>query len=427
MTAQAKRGLIILGVVAVAVVIALVVRGLRSGGEDLTQIQVHEVSRAPMEERLSGTGSFVPDVSMTVYAKVSGTLQSLEVKEGDRVDAGDLLARIDNEEYLQAYRQAEIALETTRRNAYQGLMNLRSTYKNALLSYNQAKRTVEKNRELKAVDAITEDAMTQSQEAMETAQLAYTSAREQLNVQLGNPLGEEPKVEGELDWAIIDALPETEQARLNLESAARSLAHCEPKAPIAGTVTQVMPSRGDLVAPNSPLFKIEGLARMRAEVLIDEVDIGKILKGSVAEVTSDSILGDVISGRVTAISPTVQKVGNTRMSTVTIELEQKDRELLAGASCTARIVTVSKENAVVIPLTAYRSEDGKDYVFKVNPDENEPGTALLAKTQVTLGLTTVTLVEVLSGLQEGDEIALGDPSLYRDGIRVRLPNTEAAE
>jgi HlyD family secretion protein len=427
MTSKAKRGLIIAGVVTAVVVVALVIRGFQSGSNNLTEIDIYSVSRSTMEERLSGTGSFVPELSITVYAKIAGSIDVILVNEGERVDAGDPLGGIDREDYIHSYRQAEISLESTRRNAYLSLMTKVSSYKSALLGYLHATRAEEKNRTLLAVDAISEDVLIRSSEVVATAELSYLSAREQLNLHLGNPLGGVPSVEDELDWKYVDSLPEVEQARLNLEAAARALENCELTAPIAGTITKIHPARGDRIGPNSPLFKVENLSSMKAEVLIDEVDIGKIVIGGQAEVTSDSILGDMISGAVASISPTVERIGNTRMSTVMISLDQGSRRLLAGASCTARIVAVSRSDALVIPLTAYRNEDGREYVFVVTNDDDEPGTALLEKREVTLGITTVNQVEVLSGLVAGETVALGDIYILRDGIRVRPSMVDVTE
>ena len=411
--------MIVVGALAAVLVVALIVRGARSGARNLAEIDVYTVGRAVMEERLSGTGSFIPEESETVYSKISGTIETILVAEGDRVAESSLLGRVDREEYLTSMRLAEINLESTRLSAFQNLLAKVSSYKNALLNYEHAKRAAEKSRSLYAVDAVTEDELERSSETLETVELAYFSAREQLNLHLGNSPGAEPSIADEPTWDDVDASSDVERARLNLETAARALENCDLISPLAGTVTNVFPARGDPIGPNTKLFKIDVLARMKAEVLIDEVDIGKIVIGGTAEVTSDSILGDVISGEVSSVSPVVERVGNTRMSTVTVDLEQGDRRLLAGASCTARIVAVSRNDALVIPLTAYRNEGGSEYVFVVTDDEEIPGTALLEKREVTLGITTVNQVEVLSGLVEGEKIALGDVSYFRDEIRVR--------
>ncbi len=406
-------------VAALMVVLTLTFRGGR--GASAIPVEAQTVSRGPLEERISGTGSFVPEESATVYARVSGSVTSLVVDEGARVAARDVLLRVDDTDYRLAMSQAEVGLESARRSVRQSLVSLRASYRSAQAGLTQASRAYEKNQELFASDALSEEALTLSREAHESARVNYQSAREQLNLRTGRALNAEPALESDGDDAIIAEAPEVVQARLSLQSARLSLERCTVRAPIAGTVTQINPKEGDLVAPNSPLARVESLEVMLAEVQIDEVDIGKVAPGNVAEITSDSILGQTLRGTVRNVPPTIRSVGSTRVSTVTIEIGDSQAPLKAGASCTARIVTEVKDNVLTVPITGFVTRSGRVSVYVLQPEGDEGDDTPLYRLErrpIELGISSVSRVEVISGVEDGDLIAVGDLEVLRDGLLV---------
>jgi RND family efflux transporter MFP subunit len=406
-------------VAVVMVMLTLTFRGRR--GASAIPVEAQAVSRGALEERISGTGSFVPEESATVYARVSGSITSVRANEGSLVTTGDVLLLIDDTDYRLAVNQAQVALESARRSVRQALVSLRAGYRGAASALAQARRAYEKNQELYASDALSEEALTQSREAYENARVNYQSAREQLNLRAGRPLDMEPVMESDEDAVIIAEAPEVVQARLSLQSARLSLERCTVRAPIAGTVTHVMPKEGDLVAPSSPLARVESLDVMLAEVQIDEVDIGKIAPGNAAEITSDSILGQTLTGTVRNVPPTIQSVGSTRVSTVTIGITTTDVPLKAGASCTARIVTEVKDDTLTVPITGFITRSDRVFVYVLQPEEGEQdGSPLyrLERSPIELGISSVSEVEVTSGVEDGDLIAVGNLEVLRDGLLV---------
>lgn len=419
-------------------------------------VETYTVAPQAMEETVSGTGTFVPDVSSTVHARVSGTASRVEVSAGDPVEAGALLVELEREDYIRAVQQAESAYASARRQVLQSLATLRAGYRNAVTAHQQAERTYQRNLELFRIDALAEEALEQSQDALESAAVNLESAREQLNLRLGIASSADPAAAGLTDSQVVDSAPEVVQAAVALETARANLARTRITAPHAGTVTQITPSAGDFVAPNAPVAKVERLDRMLARVQIDEVDIGKISEGQNAEITSDSILGRTLSGTVSEISPVVSQVGSTRVSAVEIAIEgEEDARLKSGASCTARITTRTRDDAIAIPLSAFITLDNIPYVYALIPDGTEAGTSLgaggadagagpdgdaepengagtadgepaddgerlftLERRRIETGISTIDLVEVTSGLSEGDVIVQGGLDVLRDGMRV---------
>ena len=148
--------------------------------------------------------------------------------------------------------------------------------------------------------------------------------------------------------------------------------------------------------------------------------------GQEVELTSDSILGRILSGLVVEVAPTVKTLGSTRVSAVKVDIRENPQDtsspLKAGASCTARIVTSVKEAATVIPLSGFMEESNINYVFLMKPVESggERETFKLERRDIKIGLSNVNFIEVVSGLEEGDRVALGNLNLLRDGIYVTV-------
>jgi multidrug resistance efflux pump len=430
--AMARR--LIIGTILIAIVAVVAVTLLKRGsGADQLVLDYYRVKTDVMEERISGTGTFVPRNASTVLAKVNGAVKTLRVDEGDRVRTGTILLEIDREDYEQNLESRRIALETTRRSARQNMLNLRANYQGALLKLDQAQRTYDNNKALYDAEGISEEVLRRSSDALLSAELSLKSARERLNLTLGASLTDEPALEDRGDDEIISGFPEMVQAALAVDTALKTLSHCTVRAPMGGTVTRVLLNEGGMAGAGTPLIVIEALDDMIAEIQIDEVDIGKIRPGNPAEVTSDSLLGATLYGTVESISPVIQRVGNTRMTKVEVAIDPGEHSLKSGASCTVRISATTKEQALVIPLTAYTTEGEQSSVFVLEQvgtvSSPEAGQGLgadvlrlyaLKPREIELGIITINQVEVISGLAEGDLIAMGNQSLLREGLEGTL-------
>lgn len=412
---------------AAVVVLGFTLRGSRY--ETAVAVRAHTVARGRLEDTVSGNGSFTPRTSITVVAQVSGEVVQVAVREGDRVAAGAVLVRLRDDDYVLARDKSRAALESARRGVAQSLVTLRGQYRAAAAALADARLALDRNRELIATKAISEDALQRSQSAYDAAELNVRSLREQLNLRAGVPLEAEPQLDASRDAEIIEASPEVEQAALAVRSAEDSIRRCTVVAPVAGTVTMVKPSVGDLAAASTPLARVESLDDMLAQIQIDEVDAGKIREGLAVAITSDSLIGTTLTGVVESIAPTITTVGATRVSLVKVRITGTagggDRPVLrAGASCRARISANVREGVLVVPISAIVTESGLSSVFVLEPTgaANRSGAEVfaLSRREIRTGTSDVTAVEVLSGLVEGERVATGSLRLLREGILVTV-------
>lgn len=427
MKSRVPRILLIFFAVAAAAAVAFTLINRSNKASQALPVSTYTVARGSLVEQITGTGSFKPADEATIAARVSGQVTAIPVEAGDRVTKGAVVLQIDPSDYRLAVEQAKSSLDSTRRNVRQSIVTLRAAYRSALTARDQAQRAYEKNKELYAGKAISGDTLKASEDSFTTAAVNLQSAREQLNLRLGNALGSEPSLDTSADAAVVEASPEVAQAKVSLESAQENLDKCTVRAPLSGTVTAVTPTVGDLVTQNSPLIKIEDLSAMRAEVQIDEVDIGKLSVGNSAEITSDSLIGTTLSGRVVSIAPTITSAGSTRVSTVKVSITGSELPLRSGASCSVKITTQTKKDVLNIPLTAFVSRAGEERSFVLVPldeaagakqDSTKPRVYRLKEKTIKTGISTINSIEVTSGLAGGEIIANGTLNQLRAGMLV---------
>jgi len=269
-----------------------------------------------------------------------------------------------------------------------------------------------------AVDAA-EAAVAQAEIALQIAEIQYEqslegpsekeilAARAQLEQAKANlaRLYNEP-TEEDLELARL----QVEQARLALESAQRRLDEAVITAPIEGKVVAVNIQVGDQVTPGAPAIELVDLSRFHIEVLIDETDISKIAIGQKAKLTLDAFPSEEIIGEVSKISTTGTQSEGLIVYTVTIDLGKPDLPIKPDMTASVEIITAHKNNALLIPNRAIRRDKKGKYV------EILDGTTL-KRVDITTGLIGDTHTEVLSGLQEGDQVVVQKPqqSIFQRG------------
>ncbi|PKQ16823.1 MAG: hypothetical protein CVT67_03385 [Actinobacteria bacterium HGW-Actinobacteria-7] len=173
------------------------------------------------------------------------------------------------------------------------------------------------------------------------------------------------------------------------------------------------PSEGAAVSPQSAPFTVVDLGALKFTAEVDEADIDRIKVGMKASVTLDAFPGEDLKTQVTRINPAAQATatGGT-IFPVELELIETGKNVLIGMKGDATVEVSSQGAALTIPVEALFSEGGTDYVYKLDVGK-------LKKTEITVGATTDTEVEVLKGLAENDVVALSGSTQYADGMSVR--------
>ena len=171
-----------------------------------------------------------------------------------------------------------------------------------------------------------------------------------------------------------------------------------------GVVSGIALNKDQMVQSGAPLFVIQSNDKVKLEVQIDEIDIVNIQLGQEASVEFDALPDKAYTAKVIKINPIGISTNNVTDFTITLEIEPA-QEIMLGMSADVEIVSKKAENALLIPIQAIQIIDGEKYVvFEEDIDEELDYT--VATHKIETGITDGVMIEVISGLNEGDKVAV---------------------
>jgi HlyD family secretion protein len=184
------------------------------------------------------------------------------------------------------------------------------------------------------------------------------------------------------------------------------------RAPMDGTLYDFDLKQGSYVNPGDAIAKVGRLDRVRVTVYVDEPDLGKVRQGELVTITWDALPGHQWKGMVDKLPAQIVPLGTRQVGEVGCIIENPDRDLLANANINADIQATVVENAVSIPKEAIRRQGSDTGVLLLDGDR-------LVWRKVSLGISSYTKSQVLSGLNDGDAVALTSEKPIQSGSRVQ--------
>ena len=329
---------------------------------------------------LSGTLSSVH--TTTLGAAAAGRIVAVNVRVGDRVEAGQLVAQIDTSQYgaqLTGARAGAAAAADSQRAAQAQLQQAQSRL--AL-----ARVTAARMSQLYAQGAISKQQQDETQSNLQAAQAGVAQAQAGLSAAAGM----------------------TAQAQAGVSAAAVPLQNTTITAPYSGIITQKFVEPGAVVGPGSPVAAIQDTSDLELDVALPEDDAAALVPGAKLNVRIDALGSTRVPGTVRAVVPSQNPA--LRSATVKIAVEPR-RGLLPGMF--ARVtVSGAPHDGVSVPLAAVVTRAGQAGVFTVRAD-----TASFVPVQT--GTSTNRAVEV-QGLASGSRVAVSNVSRLTDGARVAV-------
>jgi len=397
-----KKRYIILGIGVLAVIVAGGL-SMKNGGEEAPEVQTTPVERAKIVQKVNATGKIQPKTQVKISADVSAKIIRLDVREGDWVEKGDFLLELDRERYLASVESEEA--------------NVRSIQANANLVKENMEQT---EREFKRSRELVERGL-ESQAALDSAQAAY-------QVEVAR---------------FQSANDQVEQAKGRLKQARDDLSKTTIYAPMAGTISDLNKEQGEIAIGSQfqedVIMVLANLDAMEALVNVDENDIVAIELGQTSEIEVDALPDALLEGSIAEIanSANVSAQGTASQKTefeVKITVDSPTDKLRPGMTASADIVTDTREEALSIPIqsvtvrTIEQLEEG-DENAKDNFTAAEDGFVELVfvvedgkavARQVKTGIQSDELIEVVSGLAEGDQVVSGSyRAISRDLVHGR--------
>jgi HlyD family secretion protein len=210
---------------------------------------------------------------------------------------------------------------------------------------------------------------------------------------------------------------EIAKARLQEAQSAASVAQSNLdlsvlRAPMDGTVYAFDLKPGSYVNPGDLVAKVGRLDRVRVTVYVDEPDLGKVHEGELAVITWDALPGHQWKGRVDKLPTQIVPLGTRQVGEVGCVIENPDRDLLPDANINADIQATVVENALAIPKEAIRRQGSETGVMLLQGNR-------VVWRKLTLGVSSFTNSQVLSGMSDGDAAAMPSEKPIQNGTRVQ--------
>lgn len=404
----------IIWIIGALLIAALVVVKLKAGGQAVG-VETSSVTKGSIDKFVEETGELMLEDETKVFSLASGMVLEVPKEVGERVKAGEVLAKLDSSD-LQLQLKAMEAQKLNIASKYaevknstqeETIMILKARVKADEALYEEAKRVMENKRILYETGAISLDDYKSSVTAAAAAEAALETSRNNLALaEKGTTDNVRKQYEAQL--AEIQANIE----RLKLKATDTLI-----KSPVDGVIMTSKIKTGSMVQAGEELFEIGGNSGYYFESQILIEDIAGIRIGSPV-VINDEDLGIVgMKGKVRKIYPKAESVTSDlgieqKRVRVEIGIDNMTTELRPGYETTLRIITESRENALLIDEKSVFSYQGKDHVFVV-----ENGAARLRA--IEKGLESDEKVEVLNGLKEGEVIILSPEEALEEGTKVK--------
>ncbi|MFZ0530446.1 MAG: efflux RND transporter periplasmic adaptor subunit [Propionicimonas sp.] len=405
--------------IATAAVLALAGGYFYSASTGRPEVGTAEVLRADITDTVSASGELASAKTAGVYPPAAGTLTKVSVKDGDPVEAGQILAKVASGPLKLAVAQSRAAVSAA--DAQLDAINRgvpaaidRSAADAALTAARSQVRTANPN--YSAYNSDYQDATADEQDQMRPTLRTLQTARRTATAALRSAEAglHQLSVAARVSLARRAALDARAAAKRALALAKADLAHAELTAPFAGTVAfEGRVERGSGVAPGVAVFTVSDPKRLDFEAMVNESDIARVASGQAATVTMDAF-EQPFTGTVTRVHGDAQTTSTGGVAyQVDVGIDTGDSRALAGMSGSVELATESVPDALVVPVAAVLTSDGTQSVFVVGPD------SVVHSRAVTVGISTDTSAQILSGLQAGQRVVTTGAAALTDGQAVR--------
>lgn len=332
-------------------------------------VAVTRVELGTVEETISSTGNFEARTKVDVCSKVAGRIERLAVDTGDRVEKGDVIAKIEDEEIVLHVEQAEA-----------GLVAAKTSLENLRVNKERTDRLFAKG--------------SVSQQQKDQIDARYKTAKAQV-----------------------------QQAEAALALAKEQLKNSRVTAPISGIIAKRYVDVGAMVAPSVPLVNIVQMNTVKVVVNIIEKDIGRIKLGDLAKIRVEAYPDQEFEGKVVNLSPVVDRASRT--AAVEVKVPNRDYKLKPGMFAEVKLVLEIHEDVPLVPRAAIiegigQRKEGSRHVFLVDGDK-------AMKREVEVGLAKGDKVEVLSGIKKGERVVIAGQHYLKGGEEVEVVKETAGD
>ena len=374
------------------------------------RIQITKPQRENILSTIATNGKVEPRQNFEAHSPGPTTVERIFVREGDRVQPGQLMLQLDD-----AAAQVELARATAQLRAAQAnraamlaggskeeLLNRQASLTKAEGEYAIASRNLQALTRLEKEGAASQQEVAAARDRLSRAE-ADLEFLQQKGTRRFSRFDQE-KVQADLA-----------NAEAAVKAAQDLIARSNVQAPFAGTVYSLPVRQGAFVNPGDLLVEVADLTQMQVRAFIDEPDIGRLRMGQTVRISWDGMPGRLWSGKVSALPTNIVNRGNRMIGEVLCAVDNQDKKLLPNVNVTAVVVTADTTNALTLPREALHQENNHSIVYVVDDGR-------LVGRSVQTGVANLTRIEIVKGLSENDTVALASlsPSPLYDGAAIKV-------
>ncbi|HEY3442315.1 MAG TPA: efflux RND transporter periplasmic adaptor subunit [Paludibaculum sp.] len=385
--------------------------------ESPAPVQVTAVTQDTIRRIVEGDGVLFPQDQASVTPKIAAPVRKFFVNRGDFVKQGQLLAELENRDITAAAAegkggvdQAESNLRTTRGASIpEAAVKARSDVDAAQQILEAARNVLESRQQLYKEGALARRQVDEAQVAYAQANSQFLSAKEHLRALEAVAKDEQLKT----------ASAQVASAQSHYQTLQAQLSYSQILSPISGIIADRPLYAGEMAMPGTPLLTVMDISRVVARVNVPQAQVGIIRVGHPAILTQHAG-AEEIEGKVIVVSPASD--ANTTTVQVWIQVENPGARLKPGASVHAVIVTETFKAAAVVPVAAILpGEEGGNAVLTVSSDSRAH------RKKVELGVREGDKVQILNGVQPGEEVVIVGGMGVDDKAKVKVIDTSVKE
>ena len=406
MAQNSKRKWYVLGLAAGLVVLVLVLLAVRGQSP---AVPVVKVVRQDLNSSITSNGKVEPISAAIARAGFPSFVATVKATEGQAVRRGEVILTLDAAEVRAQLAQARGSLltaQTDLRNAKAGgppdeVAQLQGDLDKARAQVENLDRTHQALQGLVAKQAATQDELAQNETL-----LAQARSNLQTLTQKKDELVQRAAVSAQQDSL------RAEQAAEEVKSLEEKVGSATVIAPSDGTLYSLPVRAGDYVKVGDVLAEMADLRNVRVRAFVDEPDLGWLEPGQEVQVNWDAKPGRTWTGHTEQIPKQVVALGARSVGEVLCSVDNDKLELLPNVNVQVSIMVRERRGVLVVPRAAVRYDKGQHYVFVFQDDR-------INRRDITVGISSTSNYEVLSGLKGDERIALPGEMNLRDGMDVR--------
>lgn len=414
-----KKSLILIGIPVLLILVYLLSTNSSNNESGPTVgFKSTEVLRGDLTVKISATGVVEPNFKVEVKSKASGEVLKFSNEEGDRVEKGTLLLQLDKSDEKRNVAKAKAELSSKNAKLMQAktalllqdtkyatdLQKAKSAIESAEASFKESEDKLKRQKDLFEQNFA-------AKETLDAAKTTYKVNRENLiqskaQLQVAkDSIYDITMKKNEIEFAKADV----ERAKISLDEVQERLDETEIFAPITGVIIEKLVEQGQIIASGisnvsggTALATIADMSRLFIIADVDETDIGVVELGQSVTITADAFPGTEFQGIVQRIAPQGKVENSITIFKVKIEVTGSGKSKLKPMmSSNIEIVTASAKDTLYMSRGAVRKEDDVFYAVIL---ENE----IPKKILIEIGIENPIHTQLLSGLEAGQKVILGD-------------------